>query len=185
MPQRQQLALFGCAQLDVLLGARPIADVGKHHAPREAELHGAIELARGHRGHRGMRPGKQLAAKARAKKARDHADILNRHAEHLRHHHAMIHDALRSFVERHMIALPNHYRRVHLNGVVRLDRRDVGLVDLHRRGRKRRIGIAALGDGLALALVIIKAGVELGAALSRTPLSPLRLPLWPAPAFRR
>ena len=68
---------------------------------------GRFELARGDGSHGRMRPGKELAAEAGAEKTRDDADILDRQAKHLRHHDAMIHDALRGFVERDAVALPH------------------------------------------------------------------------------
>ena len=160
MTQRQQLAFLGCAQLDVLLGARTIADVGEHHAAVEAQLDRAIQLARGHGGHGGVRPGKELAAEAGAEKTRHHAHVFDRHAQHLRHHDAMVHDALRGFVERDAIAIPHDDRGVQLDGIVRLDGRDVGCVDFDGRGGKGRIGIAALGDRFALAVVIVEAGAH-------------------------
>ena len=111
----------------MLLRARTIADRGKHHAAIEAQLHWAIELARGYCSHRRVRPWKKLSAEARTEKARDYADIFDRQAEHLRHHHAMIHNPLRSLVERDAIAVPHRDGGMQLDRIVRFNRRDVGL----------------------------------------------------------
>ena len=107
-------------------------------------------------------------------------------AKHLRHHHAVIHDALRSFIHRHAIAVPHRDRCMHLNGIVRFDRRDVGLIDLYRRSRQTRRSRSPRFDAvLAFALVIVEADADAAPLSARTrPARPL-LPRLPAPASRQ
>ena len=91
-----------------------------------------------------MRPRPQLAAETGAEELRDDADILLRQAEHLREDAAIVDDALRRLVERQLRAVPDRRRRMQLDRIVRLGRRDVGLIELDRRRRESAVGVAAL-----------------------------------------
>ena len=93
---------------------------------------------------RAVRPRPELSAEAGAEELRDDAHVLHRQPEHLRQHAALVEDGLRGFVERQRRAVPRRGRRVQLDRVVRFGRRDVGLIDLHRRARERAVGVAAL-----------------------------------------
>ena len=66
-----ELAVRRCAQANALLGARTMADIGKHHAPVDAELHRPVQLARSRSSQRRLRPRRKLAAESGADKARD------------------------------------------------------------------------------------------------------------------
>ena len=83
----------------------------------DAQFHGTPQFARGHGIHRAMGPWKELAAESGSKKARNHAHILHRNAKRLRHHHAMIHDALRGLIHRQVVAIPYGDRGVQLYGL--------------------------------------------------------------------
>src|SRR6266404_4059463 len=90
-----------------------------------------------------MRPGPELAPETRAEELGDDADVPSRNLEHLRHDSLQVEDRLRRFVDRQFVAFPNRGRALQLDRVVRLDRRDVSLVELNRRTRKSLLGLAA------------------------------------------
>ena len=142
--ERDELAVRRGAEPHALLGARAMADRLEHHLAADDELDRLAELPRRRGGERTMRPRPQLAAETRADELGDDADVLLRQAEHLREHAPQVDDALRRLVERQRRAVPDRGRRVQLDGVVRLGRRDVGLVELDRRAGESGLGVAAL-----------------------------------------
>ena len=58
----------------------------------------------------------------------------------------MVHHALRGFIESVFLAIPHGDGCMHLHGIVRLDRRDVDLVDLDGCCRKYAFGVAAMAQ---------------------------------------
>ena len=92
---------------------------------------------------RTMRPRPELAAETRADKLGDDAHVFLRQSKHLREDAAKIEDALRLFVNRQHLAIPDCDGRLQFDGIVRLGRRDVGLIDLDRCACKSVVGIAA------------------------------------------
>jgi hypothetical protein len=109
-----------------------------------------------------MWPGKELAAEAGAEEAGDHADVFNRQPEHLGHYHAVVHDALRGFVERDAVAIPDGDGGVQFDGIMRLVGSDVGGVDLDWSFQEGRVGVAALGDGFALVFEVVQRDAKIG-----------------------
>jgi len=110
-----------------------------------------------------MRPGKELAAKAGTEKARDHLHVFARHAERLRHHMLVVHHPLRGLIQGEFGRVPHRDRGVHLHWIVRLGRRDVGLVHLDRGRGEGRFHVAALGFGMQRQLFrlrVIQPGVH-------------------------
>ena len=116
----------------------------EHHLAADHELDRLAELPRRRGGERTMRPRPQLAAETRANEPGDDADVLLRQPEHLREHAPEVEDPLRPLVQGQRRAIPDRGRRVQLEGVVRLGRRDIGLVELDRRPGERGLGVAAL-----------------------------------------
>ena len=113
----------------------------EHHLAAEHELDRFAQLPRRRDRERTVGPWPQLAAETGAEKLGDDAHILFRQAEHLRQHAAQVDDALRLFVDRQLVAVPDRGRRLQLDWVVRFGRRDVSLVELDRR-----VGEGAVGD---------------------------------------
>ena len=91
-----------------------------------------------------MRPRPKFAAKTRANKFCNHADVLFRQTEHLREYAAHIEDRLRFLVEREHLAIPDCGCPLQLDGVMSLRWGDISLVELDWRAGERRVGIAAL-----------------------------------------
>ncbi len=139
-----ELALGGGAQSDALLGTWSMADVREHHLAGERELDGPVELACSHRSQCRVRPREELAAKAGANEAGDDLDVLLGDAQDLGHDIAVVDNALRGLVERECFAIPDSDRGVHLHGIVRLGRGDVGGVNLDRCGGEGGVGVSAL-----------------------------------------
>ena len=83
-----------------------------------------------------MRPRPKLAAETRANKLRDDAHVFFRQTEHLREHAPHVEDPLRLLVDRQLVAIPDRGCRLQLDGIVRLGRRDISLVELDRRARE-------------------------------------------------
>ena len=80
-----------------------------------------------------MRPWPELAAETGANKFRDDAHVFFRQTEHLREDAPEVEDRLRFLIERQHCAIPDCDRRLQLDGVVRLGRRDISLVEFDRR----------------------------------------------------
>ena len=142
--ERDEFAVRRRAKPHALLRARPVTDRLEHHLAAEHEFHRLAQLPRRRGGERTLRPWKQLAAETRADELGDDADVLFRQAEHLREHAPEVDDSLRRVVQRQCRAVPDRGRRVQLDRIVRLGRRDIGLIELDRRARERGIGVAAL-----------------------------------------
>ena len=136
--QRDELAVGRRAEAHALLGARPMPGRLEHHLAADHELHRPAELPRRRGGERAVRPWPELAAEARAQEPGDDANVLLRQPEHLREDAPEIEDPLRPLVERQRRPIPDRGRRVQLDGVVGLGRRDVGLVELDRRAGRTR-----------------------------------------------
>src|SRR5258706_14243713 len=58
----------------------------------------------------------------------------------------MVHHALRRFIESVFLAIPDGDSCMHLHGIVRLNRRDVDLVDLDGRCSEGTFGVAAMAQ---------------------------------------
>src|SRR5882724_10511497 len=116
----------------------------EHHLPAEHEFHRLTQLPRRRGGERTMRPWKKLAAETRPDELGDDADVLLRQTEHLRKYGPEVDYSLRRIVQRQSQVVPDRGRRVQLDGVVCLGRRDIGLVDLDRRAGECGVSITTL-----------------------------------------
>ena len=146
LTQRKELAIRTRAETNPLLGARTMADIGEHHLAGERELDWPVEPPSSNRGEGRMRPGKELAAEARADEKRDYFYVFLRDAENLRHDVEVVHDSLGTLVKRELFAIVDRDRSVHLHRVVGLDGGGVRVVDLDRSRREDTFGIASVTE---------------------------------------
>ena len=142
--ERDELAVRCRAEPHTLLGAGAMTGRLERHLAAEHELDRLAYLPRRRHRQRTMRPRPKFAAETRANKLGDDAHVLFRQTEHLREHAAHVEDPLRLLVDRQLVAVPHRGRPLQLDGIVRLGRRDVSLVELDRRAGERAGRIAAL-----------------------------------------
>src|SRR5258706_8908958 len=144
MLQGNEFAFGRRAEPHALLSAGAMTHRLEHHLAADHQFDRFAQLPRGSRGERTLRPWPQLAAETGADEFRDDAHVLLGQAKHLREHSPQVDDSLRRFVEGQSRAIPSRGRGVQLDGVVRLGRRDISLIELDGRGCESAIGVAAL-----------------------------------------
>ncbi len=133
-------------QAHALLRVGTVAHVVEHHLAGHHQLDGPPQIAGRSASEQGVRPRKQLAAKSGPQVFHDHAYLVLRHAEHLRHDEALVDDRLRRFVKRIVRAIEHGHCRMQFDGVVRFNGRRIGLVQLQRirGGRENAVHVASL-----------------------------------------
>ena len=141
--ERDELSVSCGAEAHPLLGAGTMTNRLEHHLAADDKFDRLAQLPRRRDGERAMCPWPQLAAETGANKLRDDTDVLFRQPEHLREDASKVEDALRLLVNGQHRAIPNRRRRLKLDRVVRLGRRDIGLVELDWCACESTLGIPA------------------------------------------
>ena len=118
----------------------------EHHRPAQHQLYRPAKFDRRRRGQRGLRPRPQLRAKSRTDELSDHPHLVPRQTEHVGKHVAMVHDTLRGFVERELVAIPDRYGRMRLDRIMGLWRYRIMGIYRDRRGRIGLLCIATLAN---------------------------------------
>ena len=116
----------------------------EHHPAAEHELHRPAQLARRRRGERQCVHGNSLPPKPEPRNFEMTRTFSFGRPNICASTLALVDHALRRLVQRQRRAVPDRDRRVQLDRVVGLGRRDVGLVELDRRGVESAVGVAAL-----------------------------------------
>src|SRR4051812_30243117 len=111
------------------------------HRPAQHQFHGMPQYPRRCGSEWGMHPGPELVAESRTEKSADHPYLLGGHAEHCSQHIPVVHDSLGRLVQRQLVTVPDGKGGVRLDGIVRLRRYDVALVNSDLSACEAIIGV--------------------------------------------
>src|SRR5438552_4581861 len=143
MLERDEFSIRRSAEPHTLLSARTMTDRLEHHLAAEDEFDRLAQLPRRRDRERTMRPWPELAAETGPDKFGDDADVLFWQAEHLREYAPKVEDRLRFLVDRQHLTIPDRSRPLQLDGIVRLSRCDISLVELDRCAGESALRISA------------------------------------------